>query len=132
MLVLPYGYAYGRVEAHAVKGILHGVREGRIVLEGCRGGSAWERPGQAAELAVRAATDEETAEVLRVVRTDGAAPRWDVTVAHADGRHWRVAVVQSASAPPRPESCGTSVLGSPARMEVRELRELAVASALAS
>ena len=55
LLVLPHGYAYGRVEAHAVKEVLHGVQEGRIVLEGCRGSSAWERPGQAAELAVRAA-----------------------------------------------------------------------------
>ncbi|WP_238431312.1 sucrase ferredoxin [Streptomyces cavernae] len=71
MLVLPYGYAYGRVQAHHVKEILQGVREGRVVTEGCRGNSAWERPGQAAELAVRAATGEERADVLRVVRTEG-------------------------------------------------------------
>ncbi|MFV0133213.1 sucrase ferredoxin [Streptomyces sp. HMX87] len=132
MLVLPYGYAYGRVETRAAKEILRGVRERRIVLEGCRGGSAWERPGQAAELAVRAAVGEETAEAVRVVRTDGAAPRWEVTVSHVDGRHWRVVVRQDASAPPRPESCATSVLGSPARMEVTEVRELAVTAALAS
>ena len=53
VLVLPYGYAYGRAEAHSLKEVLHGAREGRIVVEGCRGSSAWERPGQAAELAVR-------------------------------------------------------------------------------
>ncbi|MEG3631559.1 sucrase ferredoxin [Streptomyces poriticola] len=129
LLVLPYGYAYGRAEAHTVKEVLHGVREGRIVVEGCRGGSAWERPGQTAELAVRTAAGEEAAEALSVVRTDGAAPRWEVTVAHVDGRRWRVTVAQNASAPPRPESCGTSVLGSPARMEVTELGELAVTSA---
>lgn len=56
LLVLPYGYAYGRAEAHAVKEALQGVQEGRVVTEGCRGRSAWERPGQAAELAVRQAT----------------------------------------------------------------------------
>ncbi|MFD0317702.1 sucrase ferredoxin [Streptomyces flavalbus] len=134
VLVLPYGYAYGRAEAHTVKEALHGVREGRIVLEGCRGSSAWERPGQAAELAVRTAAAEYAAGALSVVRTesvvrpDGAAPRWVVTVAHVDGRHWRVLVAQGASLPPRPESCGTSVLGAPARMDVLSVRELAPAA----
>jgi hypothetical protein len=132
LLVLPYGYAYGRAEAHAVKEVLHAAQEGRIVVEGCRGNSAWERPGQAAELAVRTAVGEYGAETLSVVRTDGAAPRWEVTVAHMDGRHWRVVVAHGASLPPRPESCGASVLGSPARMDVAEVRELAVTTALAS
>ncbi|MFF5531911.1 sucrase ferredoxin [Streptomyces cinerochromogenes] len=124
VLVLPYGYAYGRAEAHTVKEALHGVQEGRVVVEGCRGCSAWERPGQAAELAVRSAANEYRAGVLSVVRTDGAAPRWEVTVGHADGRRWRVTVAQGASLPPRPESCGAAVLGAPARMDVVEVREL--------
>jgi hypothetical protein len=129
VLVLPHGYAYGRAEAHTVKEVLHGVQEGRIVVEGCRGSSAWERPGQAAELAVRAATGEYAAEALAVVRTHGEAPRWEVTVAHADGRHWRVVVAQGAALPPRPESCGASVLGSPARMDVVAVHELTTALA---
>ena len=37
LLVLPYGYAYGRAEAHTVKEVLHSAQEGRIVVEGCRG-----------------------------------------------------------------------------------------------
>ncbi|MGW1726625.1 sucrase ferredoxin [Streptomyces sp. NPDC002306] len=131
VLVLPYGYAYGRAEAHTVKEVLHGAQKGRIVIEGCRGSSAWERPGQAAELAVRTAVHEPAADVLSVVRTEGTAPRWDVTVAHVDGRHWRVVVAQGASLPPRPESCGTSILGAPARMDVVAVRELTTA-ALAS
>lgn len=131
LLVLPYGYAYGRAEAHSVKEILHRAREGRIVVEGCRGNSAWERPGQAAELAVRTAVGEDAADALSVVRTEGAAPRWTVTVAHADGRHWHVVVAQGAASPPRAESCGTSVLGSPARMDVEAVRELAITTALA-
>ncbi|MFE0250104.1 sucrase ferredoxin [Streptomyces sp. NPDC059010] len=131
LLVLPYGYAYGRAQAHAVKEVLHSVQQGRIVVEGCRGNSAWERPGQAAELAVRRATGEDAAGTLSVVRTDGAAPRWEVTVAHVDGRHWRVSVGQGASLPPRPESCG-SVLGSPARMDVVAVHELTMTTALAS
>ncbi|MFE0419222.1 sucrase ferredoxin [Streptomyces tendae] len=132
VLVLPHGYVYGRVQAHAVKEILHSAGEGRIVVGGCRGNSAWERPGQAAELALRSAAGEDTAEALTVVRTDGAAPRWEVTLAHRDGRRWRVTVVQGASLPPRPESCGASVLGSPARMEVTAVHALPVMAALAS
>jgi hypothetical protein len=132
LLVLPHGYAYGRAEAHAVKEVLHGVQEGRIVVEGCRGSSAWERPGQAAELAVRTAVREYAAEALTVVRTDGAAPHWEVTVAHADGRQWLVLVAQTASLPPRPESCGASALGSPARMDVVAVHELRTSAALAS
>ncbi|MFC8069061.1 sucrase ferredoxin [Streptomyces sp. NPDC057293] len=132
VLVLPHGYVYGRVQAHDVKEILHGAREGRIVVQGCRGNSAWERPGQAAELALRSTLGEAAAGALSVVRTDGAAPRWEVTLAHADGRHWRVTVAQGASTPPRPESCGASVLGSPARMEVTAVRALTVTAALAS
>ncbi|MEV6022201.1 sucrase ferredoxin [Streptomyces sp. NPDC052036] len=123
LLVLPFGYAYGRALAPHVKEVLHGVREGRVVVEGCRGSSAWERPAQAAELAVRTSAHEYAADALTVVRTDGAAPRWEVTVAHTDGRLWRVLVAQGASLPPRPESCG-SPLGSPARMDVVSVREL--------
>ncbi|WP_330460273.1 sucrase ferredoxin [Streptomyces sp. NBC_00820] len=124
VLVLPYGYAYGRAEAHTVKEALHHARDGRVLVEGCRGSTAWERPGQAAELAVRSMTDEYAAGVLSVVRTVGSAPRWEVTVAHADGRGWRVTVAQAAGLPPRPESCGAAVLGTPGRMDVVEIREL--------
>ncbi|MFJ6570613.1 sucrase ferredoxin [Streptomyces sp. NPDC091292] len=124
LLVLPHGYAYGRAEAPHVKGVLDAIRDGRVVTEGCRGSSAWERPGQAAELAVRTSTGETAAGVLGVVETDGAAPRWEVTVAHTDGRRWRVTVAQGASLPPRPESCGAA-LGSPARMDVVAVRQLA-------
>ncbi|MFJ8106604.1 sucrase ferredoxin [Streptomyces sp. NPDC096132] len=129
VLVLPHGYVYGRAEAHTVKEVLHGVQQGRVVLDGCRGRSAWERPGQAAELAVRQMTGEDRADALDVVLTTGEAPRWEVTVAHTDGRHWRVVVAQGASLPPRPESCGVSVLGAPARMDVTVVHELVVAAA---
>ncbi|WP_371668702.1 sucrase ferredoxin [Streptomyces sp. NBC_00289] len=129
LLVLPHGYAYGRVGAPDVQEILHGVQEGRVVVEGCRGNSSWERPGQAAELAVRTSVGEYAAGALTVARIDGTAPHWEVTVAHTDGRHWRVVVAQGASVPPRPESCGTSALGSPARMDVVEVRELTTALA---
>ncbi|MFG2523347.1 sucrase ferredoxin [Streptomyces sp. NPDC048527] len=131
LLVLPYGYAYGRADVSHVKDTLDAVRAGRITTEGCRGNSAWERPGQAAELAVRTSAGIDDAGVLSVVGTKGTAPGpvaalWEVTVVHTDGRRWRVAVAQSASQPPRPESCGAA-LGSPARMDVLAVDEIAPA-----
>ncbi|MYZ17094.1 sucrase ferredoxin, partial [Streptomyces sp. SID337] len=36
LLVLPYGYAYGRMETPAVKEILDAARAGRVRAEGCR------------------------------------------------------------------------------------------------
>ncbi|MDI3402477.1 sucrase ferredoxin [Streptomyces cavernicola] len=163
LLVLPYGYAYGRVGAEEVRGVLAAAGEGRVVVDGCRGSSAWERPGQAAELAVRRFSGEDRAGVLSVLRTEpartestrtghsrtedsstdeprtedaaptedaptddsrgpeAAGPRWDVIVAHVDGRCWRVTVAQGASLPPRPESCGAA-LATPGRMDVLAVR----------
>jgi hypothetical protein len=108
MLVLPYGYAYGRVDAHGAKEILGAARSGRMVLDGCRGRSAYDRPGQAADLAVRALTGEDRAEALTATGT---------RVRHIDGRAWDVRVTGTRPGPPRPESCGAA-LGAPVRMEV--------------
>ncbi|NBE51135.1 sucrase ferredoxin [Streptomyces boluensis] len=144
LLVLPYGYAYGRVGADEVRRVLAAAGAGRVVVDGCRGGSAWDRPGQAAELAVRTASGEDRAGTLSVLHTENvrhaadlrhtadappaenaphteSAPLWDVLVAHTDGRRWRVTVAQGASLPPRPESCGAA-LASPARMDVLAVR----------
>lgn len=108
LLVLPYGYSYGRVGAPAVKGVLEAVREGRMTSEHCRGRSAWDRPGQAADLAVREHIGEQRAEVLTVVAEETAgAGRWEVGVRHTDGREWRVAVV-GETGPPAAASCGAA------------------------
>ncbi|RKN37866.1 sucrase ferredoxin [Streptomyces hoynatensis] len=109
LLVLPHGYAYGRMTAAALKGVLDALREGRVAPEGCRGRSCWERPGQAAELAVRDMTGEEAVDALRVTATEpaeGAGGGWEVTVAHADGRAWRAAVAEHPAAVATPASCG--------------------------
>ncbi|MFH8366555.1 sucrase ferredoxin [Streptomyces sp. NPDC018031] len=126
LLVLPYGYAYGRATARTVHEVLAAAREGRVVTDGCRGRSTWERPGQAADLAVRELTGETRADALTVTAVEGTAPAWTVTVGHTDGRRWEVSVTQATATPPRPESCGAA-LGSPARMEVSGIREPAPA-----
>jgi hypothetical protein len=117
MLVLPYGYTYGRVDGRLAKDVLEAARGGRVVLDGCRGRSTWDRPGQAADLAVRALTGVDLEGVLTVRRTvaEPGGGSWSVLVAHTDGRTWEVAVTQSAARPPRPESC-EGPLGTPSRL----------------
>lgn len=116
MVVLPFGYAYGRVDARLAKEVLEAARTGRIVPDGCRGRSYWDRPQQAADLAVRARSGEDREGALSVAGTTQDGPgRWTVRVAHLDGRAWDVAVSRTACEPPRPESCGAP-LGTPARM----------------
>ncbi|MBB5937575.1 sucrase ferredoxin [Streptomyces zagrosensis] len=128
LLVLPYGYAYGRATTHSVKEVLSAARRGRITIEGARGRSAWDRPGQAADLAVRRFTGEVLADVLAVSevvakpvphgqKAGGPDTGWAVSVTHYDGRAWRVILAQGASEPPRPESCGAA-LGTPAHLRV--------------
>lgn len=126
LLVLPYGYAYGRMSAPATKQILEEVRAGRIVIEDCRGRSAWERPAQAAELAVRRLTGEAGADALDVLgtrRTEAAVPGWLVTLGHSDGRRWEAHVTEGAEQPPSPASCGAAPLAQ-SRMDVAAVRPL--------
>lgn len=121
LLVLPYGYAYGRVGAHTAKGVLDAVRAGNVLTEGCRGRSAWERPGQAADLAVRERTGEQGADALEVRgTTDDGEQRWTVTVGHTDGRRWRVRTAAVEDAADIPASCGADP-GAPARMHVESV-----------
>lgn len=132
LFLLPYGYAYGRASAHLVKSAVEAARGGRIALDHCRGRSAWDRPAQAADLAVRARIREARADALDVVRVEAlppapaaasagsAGPAWAVTVAHTDGRTWQVTVEQRTDSAPAPASCGAPLLP-PARMAVTSL-----------
>jgi hypothetical protein len=120
MLVLPYGYAYGRLSANTAKDILTATGEGRMVPEWSRGRSFWQPPSQAAELAVRQVYREDRADVLTAsqeVTDDG----WSVTVDHEDGRRWTVEVAAGVSQPPRSQSCGAELV-TPTRYDVRTIR----------
>lgn len=114
LLLLPHGYAYGRMTPHAVKEVVESLASGLVVPDGCRGRSTWERPGQAAELAVRRLTGAYGADDLAVVRTEsdgeGGGDGWRVTVAHRDGRSWDVPVAPLAAATATPASCGAAPL----------------------
>ncbi|WP_431037312.1 sucrase ferredoxin [Streptomyces sp. P6-2-1] len=122
LLVLPYGYAYGRADAALALAAQRAAASGRVLLGGNRGRSVWERPEQAAELAVRAESGEERAEAL-TVRTlppgeDPAVHR--VRVDHGDGRRWTADVVRTVTEDARPESCGAAPVVA-ARFEVVRL-----------
>ncbi|MFC9329340.1 sucrase ferredoxin [Kitasatospora sp. NPDC057015] len=123
MLVLPHGYAYGRLTPESAKEVLAATASGHMVPEWSRGCSGWDRPGQAAEQAVREATGETRVDVLTLTQQPAGEGRWLVGVRHADGRGWEVEVVRGASEPPRPESCGKAA-ATPARMDVTALRRL--------
>jgi hypothetical protein len=83
---------------------------------------------------VRELTGERRADALSVTGTGPAGPGdddagpagagWTVTVAHRDGRAWRVGVRRLAAQPPRPESCGAA-LGTPAVMDVTDVTDVA-------
>ncbi|AZM49167.1 sucrase ferredoxin [Streptomyces sp. WAC 06738] len=112
LLLLPHGYAYGRMTPHAVKEVVESLASGLVVPEGCRGRSTWERQGQAAELAVRRLAGAYGVDDLSVVRTEGGGDAegdgWLVTVAHRDGRAWDVPIAPRAAAVATPASCGAA------------------------
>ncbi len=120
-VVLPSGYLYGRLDATQAIRVLTEARHGRMVPDGCRGRSTWERPGQAAELAVRAELDEYRPGALVVasaVKTAGdPEPAWTVVVEHEDGRGYEVAVHGAYAPVPRAESCGKAE-GTPLELRV--------------
>lgn len=122
MLVLPYGYAYGRLTGTTAKEVLAATATGTTVPEWSRGRSCWDRAGQAAEHAVRVLTGELAIDALTVARHTDTATGWLVRIGHRDGRSWQVSVAEHAAEPPRPESCGKRP-ATPSRMDVLSLTE---------
>ncbi|WP_405011311.1 sucrase ferredoxin [Kitasatospora sp. NBC_01539] len=123
MLVLPYGYAYGRLSGASAKEVLASTASGHTVAEFSRGRSCWGRPGQAAEHAVRLAYGETAADALTVHQERRGADGWAVVVGHADGRRWEVPVTEGAASPPRAESCGKAA-GTPSVMIAGTVRPI--------
>jgi hypothetical protein len=100
-LVLPTGYAYGRLDPATAITARKAAFPGEVDTAQCRGRTTWSAAGQVAELAVRAATGLRDADALQIAETAGGA-----VVSARDGRRWAVDVAPIAGAP-RPLSCGT-------------------------
>jgi hypothetical protein len=106
-LVLPGGYAYGRLDLATARRLLAPGDE--ILVAQCRGRSTWTAPGQVADLAVRASSRTYQADAVWVSEVEpSGSGRWHVRVGHRDGRRWRVVVAQRAAADLRPASCGAA------------------------
>lgn len=104
-LVLPSGYAYGRLDVAAARHVLAADTE--VLVDRCRGRSTWEAPGQVAELAVREAAGVRGVDDLEVSHVQPCGQgRWQVTVRHTAGRRWRVSVTRRVGPATRPASCG--------------------------
>jgi hypothetical protein len=126
-VLLPHGYLYGRIDAALALRILHDARKDLVVLDGCRGRSAWSRPGQAAELAVRAEIGDRAISSLTVTSVEQTAPdpapSWTVVVEHEDDRAFEVSVTGALADVPRPESCGKAE-GTPLELRVRAIDKI--------
>ncbi|MFP5072671.1 sucrase ferredoxin [Pseudonocardia nantongensis] len=101
-LVLPSGYAYGRLDVSATLTAFDAARAGEMELGRCRGRTTWPGPGQVAELVVRATVGIWAVGALTVDVGDPKTPR----VRHVDGRTWQVGLHRGALAGPRPSDCG--------------------------
>jgi hypothetical protein len=100
-LVLPTGYAYGRLDVPSARAARKAACPGEVETARCRGRSTWSAAGQVAELAVREATGLRDADALQVTDAPGGA-----VVTASDGRRWAVDVAEVTGEGPRPASCG--------------------------
>lgn len=115
-LVLPTGYAYGRLDTGGALAALKAAAGGGVDPWCCRGHTGLDPVGQLAELAVREHTGIGDATALLVdaadpsVGGDGGRPDGHlVTVRSRDGRSWTVPVTTDTTLPPRPPSCGAAL-----------------------
>lgn len=117
MLSLPSGSVHGRLEASEAIEMHAEATQGRVLLRGFRGRSAYPAPLQVAGIAVRNSFDvreQDALDVLRVVG-DKAVPaptsvvfiddQMETEVRHSDGRSWRVTVQRAQLPGLRAESC---------------------------
>lgn len=121
-VVLPTGYVYGRLDVATATAAVAAAAHGQVVTEHARGRSTWSRPGQAADLALRAELQEFGADAVRVVgdrRLDDSL--WSVDLI-ADELAYRATVEQTAAREPRPESCGKP-FGNPVELRVTAIEK---------
>ncbi|MEQ3554096.1 sucrase ferredoxin [Pseudonocardia nematodicida] len=105
-LVLPTGYAYGRLDTGTGLAALKAAAGGGVDPWSCRGHVGLSPAAQVAELAVRGHTGIGDAGALVVDPAAGPGP---VAVAHRDGRVWTVDVRPDDGVAPRPPSCGAQL-----------------------
>jgi hypothetical protein len=110
-VLLPAGTLHGRLDIDRAGALLAAADRGETVLAGSRGRSTYPAAGQVAELAVRDAAEETGLDALEVTQVLASGEHsWSVSVSHADGRRWSVAVDSEPTATDRAESCGKGLV----------------------
>ncbi|RZT84539.1 hypothetical protein EV383_1384 [Pseudonocardia sediminis] len=105
-LVLPTGYAYGRLDASSAIQASKAAGLGEVEVRDCRGHVGLEPVPQVAEIAVREHTGIRDATGLVVDAVDGPGL---VEVRDPQGRHWAVDVRVDTGTDARPPSCGAAL-----------------------
>lgn len=126
-VVLPTGYVYGRLDVAAATTAVDAAARRQVAIEHARGRSTWSRPGQAADLALRAELQEFGADAIRVVgeqRVDDS--HWSVDLVADDEIAYAAIVEQSAAQEPRPESC-SKAFGNPVELRVTSIEKVETA-----
>lgn len=105
-LVLPTGYAYGRLDAATAVDARKAAGLGEVEVKDCRGHVGLDPIAQVAEIAVREHTGSRGTAGLVVDAVDGAGI---VEVRDPDGRRWAVDVRLDTGTGARPPSCGAAL-----------------------
>jgi len=118
-LLLPWGYAFGRLTPDAALGIVSAAASGRLGrTDLLRGRTSAALPAQAAAIAVRLREGLDGIDDIDVLRRVGehAVPialsfapadgHAELEVRHRDGRAWQVVLEMTSPVPDRSESCG--------------------------
>jgi hypothetical protein len=118
-VVLPSGYMYGRLTAPVALETARAAARGQVVTELCRGRSTWSRPGQAADLALRAELQDFDPDSVQIRAEQQISDhQWVVeAVVPGNGGSYLVHVESAPAAEPRPESCGKA-FGNPPELTV--------------
>lgn len=105
LIQLPDGHTFGRLRGGDAASLVSALASGRVPQRNYRGRSAVSSAAQAAEIAVRAATNLDGRDVVRTVSSVADGGGHVVTV-DADGTPWRVVVASRPLGTLRAVSCG--------------------------
>ncbi|MDN5915071.1 MAG: hypothetical protein L0I76_08190 [Pseudonocardia sp.] len=111
-LVLPTGYAYGRLDTATAVDVRKAAGLGEVVMKDCRGHVGLDPVAQVAEIAVREHTGVRDADGLVVVArqvVDEVGGAGIVEVGDPEGRRWAVDVRVDSGTGTRPPSCGAAL-----------------------
>lgn len=116
-MILPTGYAYGRLSALSLCEALDAASQGEIATVGIRGRCDLPPTQQSADIAVRSRGQAAASRLVRASTLSGDSTQATIALDYDDGRGWR-ARLQVQVNQPLPESCGKTPVPSHSWMPV--------------